>query len=225
MYILALDTSGGVCSAAVLKDEKILSEMYVDNKKTHSESIAPMADLCLKEAGMGIKDINLFCCAAGPGSFTGIRIGVAMIKAFSQASGKPAVGVNTLDALAENLRGTDEIVCAVIDARRGEVYTASYIDGKSISEYRAVMLDEVLCELSGKKAVFVGDGAVNYRDKILSGSDGFRIAHPGIVLQRAGSVGLVAYSIYKTGNITDSYTLEPFYIKESQPERLSKSKG
>jgi tRNA threonylcarbamoyladenosine biosynthesis protein TsaB len=225
MYILAIETSGSVCSAAVLKDEKILSEMYVDNKRTHSEAIGPMVDLCLKEAGIDIKGVDLFCCAIGPGSFTGLRIGAAMIKAFSHASGKPAAGVNTLDALAVNAGGTDEIVCPVIDARRGEVYTAFYTGGKRISDYRVVPLDTVLQELSGKEAVFLGDAAVNYREKILASYEGFRTAHPGIVLQRAGSVGIAAFAAYGRGELKDAYSLEPFYLQESQPERLSKSKG
>jgi len=222
MYILALDTSGNVCSAAVLADERILCEKYVDNKKTHSVSIAPMADDCLAEAGIGVKDVGLFCCAAGPGSFTGIRIGAAMVKAFAQASGKPAAGVNTLDALAFNASGTDEYVCPVIDASRGEVYTSLYLRGERVSGYRAVDIDTLLAELSGKRTVFLGDAAVSYRGRILAASNGFRIAHPGILLQRAGSVGLIAYAAYKRGEYEDAYTLEPYYLKESRPEQILK---
>jgi tRNA threonylcarbamoyladenosine biosynthesis protein TsaB len=222
MNLLAVDTSGNVCSAAVLMNEKILAEKYVDNKKTHSETIESMADECLMEAGINIKEADIFCCAVGPGSFTGIRIGTAMIKAFAHASGKPVIGVNTLDALAFNVSGTDEYVCPVIDARRGEVYTALYFKGERVSEYRAEMLDAVLEDLKGKKTVFLGDGAGNYSEKILSASRDFRIAHPGVVLQRAGSVGLCAYAMYQKGETSDAYTLEPFYLKESQPERLSK---
>src|SRR5512142_3170190 len=103
MLILAVDTSGNVCSAAVLSDQRLLSEIYVDNKLTHSETLAPMVDSCLKSAGADIKEIDVFCCAVGPGSFTGIRIGTGMIKAFSHASGKLALGVNTLDALGYNM--------------------------------------------------------------------------------------------------------------------------
>ena len=224
MNILAVDTSGNVCCAAVLADEKILSEIYVDNKKTHSETLGPMIDECLKSAGLDIKDIGLFCCAIGPGSFTGLRIGAGMIKAFAHASGKPAIGVNTLDALAVNAGGTDEAVCPMIDARRGETYCALYRNGERISEYRAEPVDIFLQELAGQKAVFLGDGAVNYREKILGASAGFRIAHPGIVLQRAGSVGLAALSMYKKGLCQDAYSLKPFYLRETQAERLSKHK-
>lgn len=223
MYILAVDTSGNVCSAAVLDDTRILAETYVDNKKTHSETLAPMADGCLKSAGLGIKDVRLFCCAIGPGSFTGIRIGAGLIKAFAHASGKPAVGVNTLDALAQNMAGTDGIVCPVIDARRGEVYTASYRNGERITDYRALLLDDVLRELSGEKAVFLGDAAISFKKKILEASATFRVAHTGIALQRAGSVGLAALALYNKGAYSDAYTLEPFYLRETQAERLLKA--
>ncbi len=222
MKILAVDTSGNVCSAAVLDDERILSEIYVDNKRTHSEILAPMADECLKSAGASIKDIDLFCCAIGPGSFTGLRIGAGMIKAFAQASGKPAIGVNTLDALAFNAGETGETVCPVIDARRGEVYTAYYKSGKRTTEYRGVPLNTVLEELKGEIVVFNGDAAVKYRETIIGTSSSFRIAHRGIVLQRAGSVGLCAYGMYKKGEQKDAYSLEPFYLRETQAERNRK---
>lgn len=219
MNILAVDTSGNVCSAAVLHGERILSESYMDDKKTHSETIAPMADECMKRVGLAVSDIDLFCCAIGPGSFTGLRIGTAMIKAFAHASGKPAVGVNTLDALAYILNGTDEIVCPIIDARRGDVYTATYQNGARITDYRAVQLDEILDELSGKSTVFVGDGAVNFKDKILAASDAFRVAHSGVVLQRASSVGLVAYRMVQNGE-SPKGDIQPFYLRETQAERV-----
>lgn len=225
MFILAVDTSGRVCSAAVLSDEKLLSESYTDNKLTHSETLAPMADDCLKSADVAVNDIGLFCCAAGPGSFTGIRIGVSMIKAFSHASGKPALGVNTLDALSYNMRGSNEIICPIIDARRGEVYTASYRNGERISEYKAEALDSVLEELKGERTVFVGDAAINYREKILLKSPLFRVAHPGIVLQRASSIGLAAYETHQNGARGDAYSLEPFYLRETQAERLKALKN
>lgn len=225
MIILAADTSGGVCSAAVLQNEKILSEAYMNNKKTHSETIGPMIDFCLSCADIDIKDVDLFACAAGPGSFTGLRIGIGMMKAFAHASKKPAIGVNTLDALAQNATGTDATVCAAIDARRGEVYTASYRNGERITDYRAVLFDSVLEELKGQPALFVGDAAVLHREKILSADAAFRIAHEGILLQRAGSVGLAAYASFQAGISQDAYTLEPFYLRETQAERVRAEKS
>lgn len=220
MNILAVDSSGNVCSAAILQDTKLLSEVYVDNKKTHSEMLAPMVDDCLVRAGLRVQDIDLFCCAIGPGSFTGLRIGTSMVKAFAHASAKPAIGVNTLDALAQNMDGTDELVCPVIDARRGDVYTASYKNGKRITDYRALQLDDVLDELEGRRVVFLGDAAINYKEKILRASTGFRTAHSGIILQRAGSVGLSAFALYKDGVNETAYELEPFYLRETQAERV-----
>ncbi|MGI5850300.1 MAG: tRNA (adenosine(37)-N6)-threonylcarbamoyltransferase complex dimerization subunit type 1 TsaB [Christensenellales bacterium] len=224
MKILAIDTSGNVCSVAVLKNDRVICEIYVDNKKTHSEMLGPMIDDCLMAAQIEIIDIDLFCCAIGPGSFTGLRIGASMIKAFSHASKKPALGVNTLDALAYNASGGDQTVCPVIDARRGDVYTATYRDGERISGYRAMPLDTVLSELKDIKTVFLGDAAVNYRSKILSASDSFRIAHSGIVLQRASSVGLTGYELFNKGLWQDVYELEPFYLRETQAERIYNSR-
>lgn len=220
MYILAVDTSGGVCSAAVLRDSKILSESYMNDKRTHSETIGPMIDFCLSCANIDIKEADLFACASGPGSFTGLRIGIGMMKAFAHASQKPVIGVNTLDALAFNALGTDEIVCPIIDARRGEVYTATYKNGSRISEYRAVLLDDVLVELKGQKTVFLGDATIVQREKILGADPAYQIAHEGIVLQRAGSVGLAAFAAYKAGVRQDAYSLEPFYLRETQAERV-----
>ncbi len=220
MNILAVDSSGNVCSAAVLQGERILAEIYVDNLKTHSETLAPMADACLTSAGLSVHDIDLFACAIGPGSFTGLRIGAGLIKAFAHASGKPAIGVNTLDALAYNLNGADEAVVPVIDARRGEVYTAVYRNNERVGEYRAMALLALLEELKGRKAVFCGDAAIKYADVIRAASEGFRIAHPGVALQRAGAVGLSAYRLHQQGIRGDAYTLEPFYLRETQAERL-----
>ncbi len=220
MNILAVDSSGNVCSTAVLRDERIIAETYVDNLKTHSETLAPMADACLNSAGLSVRDIDLFACAIGPGSFTGLRIGAGLIKAFAHASGKTALGINTLDALAFNVSGTDETICPVIDARRGEVYTAAYCKGTRIGDYRAILLTALLEELQGSKAVFTGDAALRYAAEIRAASENYRIAHPGITLQRAGSVGLVAFERYQQGERGDAYSLEPFYLRETQAERL-----
>lgn len=220
MNILAVDSSGNVCSAAILQGERILAEIYVDNQKTHSETLAPMADACLKSVGLSVRDIDLFACAVGPGSFTGLRIGAGLIKAFAHASGKPAIGVNTLDALYINVSGTHETACPMIDARRGEVYTAVYKNGERAGEYRAVALTALLEELKGQSTVFCGDAALRYAVDIRAASESFRVAPPGIALQRAGSVGLAALAMYGRGARGDAYTLEPFYLRETQAERL-----
>ncbi|MBT7122899.1 MAG: tRNA (adenosine(37)-N6)-threonylcarbamoyltransferase complex dimerization subunit type 1 TsaB, partial [Clostridia bacterium] len=205
MNILAIDTSGSVCAVSVLQDKKVLVEVYVDNKKTHSQMLAPMIDDCLERADLSLSDIDLFACAIGPGSFTGLRIGVSMIKGFCQALNKKCVGVNTLDALAQNLLGEARIVCPVIDARRGDVYTASYTDNNRVSDYRATQLTDLLDELKGREVVFIGDAALNFKQEIVQA--GFKVAHIGIALPRASSVGLVAFA--QSGNAVSAYELEP----------------
>lgn len=220
MNILAIDTSGGVCTAAVLADNRLLSEVYMDGRRTHSETLGVMVDQCLKYAELTAEDIDLFACAIGPGSFTGLRIGVGFIKGLAHASQRPALGVNTLDALARNAAGFDALVCPIIDARREEVYTATYEGGSLKSPYRAVPLKSLLAELEGRRVLFLGDAALKYRDKICSASSGFTVAHPGVALQRAGSVGLCAFDIYESGERQDVYSLEPFYLRETQAERV-----
>lgn len=220
MVILAADTSGGVCSAAVLCGNKIISEASMNGKRTHSETIGPMIDFCLSCAGVGVRDVELFACAAGPGSFTGLRIGIGMMKAFSHASRRPVVGVNTLDALALNAAETSETVCAAIDARRGEVYTASYRLQSRVTDYRAAPFSDVLSGLKGQPAVFVGDAAVAYADMIREADAAFRIAPEGLLWQRASSVGLCAYASFLAGVYQDAYSLEPLYLRETQAERM-----
>jgi len=220
MNILAIDTSGGVCAAAVLEDAHILSEVYMDGRRTHSETMGVMVDQCLKYAEMNTRDIDLFACAIGPGSFTGLRIGAGFIKGLAHVSGKPAIGVNTLDALARNAAGFDELICPIIDARREEVYTASYSEGTQSAPYRALPLKLLLEELAGRKVLFLGDAALKYREKILSESPLFSVAHSGIALQRAASVGFLAYDMYQSGVRQDAYSLEPFYLRETQAERV-----
>lgn len=216
MNILAVDTSGNVCTAAVLSGEKIISEIYVDNKKTHSQTLGLMIDDCLKRAGVTLDGIDLFGCSVGPGSFTGLRIGTGMIKAFCHASGKKCVAVNTLDALAANVQDEKRAVCPIIDARRTDVYTAVYENGKKITDYRAITIVELLSELEGNDVLFLGGGAVKFKKQIIA--SGFCTAHSGISLQRAGSVGRLAY--INRDSAVSAYELEPFYLRQTQAERM-----
>ena len=110
MNILAVDTSGGVCTAAVLRDDALLSEVFMNGRHTHSETLGIMVDQCLQLAELSVREIDLFACATGPGSFTGLRIGTGFIKGLAHASSRPAIGINTLDALARNAAGADSNV-------------------------------------------------------------------------------------------------------------------
>lgn len=224
MLILAIDTTGNVCSVCLSNDQKIISESYLNNQKTHSEGLMPMVDFVLKSAGAEIADISLFACVTGPGSFTGIRIGVSAVKAFAQAADKPCVSINTLDSLCANIQYFDGMICPVLDARRQEVYTALY-DGINIQQkiggYRALPIRDVLLELAGKKTMFLGDGVAPNREEIVKVMDGYAFfAGENNMLQRASSACILAYETYQTGRILTAYELEPFYLRKPQAERI-----
>lgn len=221
MYIFAMDTSSVTATVAVLTEEKLLGEYSVSDKLTHSRTILPMADELLKNLNIELKDIDIFSVCVGPGSFTGLRIGMATVKTFSQALSKPIIGVSSLDALGYNFFLTDDtIVCPIVDARRDEVYNALYSEGQKICDDRALHIDALLCELRGKKVVFCGDAAVLHKDKILGFvNENWKIAPPHLILPKASSAAYVAYERAKNNLFDDPYTLNPVYLRKSQAER------
>ena len=129
MRILALDTSSLVASAAILEDDKLLGEMTINHPKTHSQKLMPIIEALCTSLGLKIKDMDLIAVAGGPGSFTGVRIGLSAAKAFAQPFDIPVVMVSSLKGLAYNLPGFDGIICPILDARRGEVYAGLHTDG------------------------------------------------------------------------------------------------
>lgn len=221
MYIFAMDTSSVTATVAVLTEEKLLGEYSVSDKLTHSRTILPMADELLKNLNIELKDIDIFSVCVGPGSFTGLRIGMATVKTFSQALSKPIIGVSSLDALGYNFYLTDDtVVCPIVDARRDEVYNALYSQGQKICDDRALHIDTLLSELSGKKVVFCGDAAVLHKDKILGFvNENWKIAPPHLILPKASSAAYVAYERAKNNLFDDPYTLNPVYLRKSQAER------
>lgn len=225
MKILAIDTSSDAASAAVADDEKLLAEYTVNNKKkTHSQKIMVMVDAVLRDAGLDISDIDLFAAVNGPGSFTGIRIGVAAAKAFAHACGKPAVGVNSLESLAYNLPFCEHIIVPVMAAGKNRVYTASYIYDGIIKELEAPEPSTIEECAAGcgelLDVAFVGDGAAVHREylKEMLGDKAF-FAPPGANLQRASSAAYCAFNKFKNGATGDYHELEPLYLKKSQAEQ------
>ena len=199
MKILAIDTSALTATAAIISDGTLLGEMSITTKLTHSQTIMPMIDELLKKVSLDISDIDLFACSEGPGSFTGLRIGIGTIKGLAYGLGKPVVGVSTLEALAHNISYTDFLIAPIMDARRGQVYNAVYkYEGEKlvcVTEPRALSVEE-LCEELTEKTIFVGDGVKVYKEKIaeLLGEKAF-FAPPQNQLQRAGSVAFAALGI------------------------------
>ena len=226
MITLAFDSTAKAASVAVLKDGTTLADYTIDNGLTQSELLLPMAEDMLKCLKLDYDDISLFATSVGPGSFTGVRIGVALVKGLAFGKNKPCVAVSTIEALAENLAGLDGIIVPAMDARRGQVYTAIFKSNKDgisrITEDMAMPLTELADRLSAypcDNIYIVGDGyEVTY--KALS-SLGIKLSDTpiGLRLESAASVARVAERIYAAGGaITDS-EIAPTYLRVPQAER------
>ncbi len=227
MNILALDSTAVSASVAVARDEKILARFTADNGLTHSELLLPMAEAALRAANLTVSDIDLFACTAGPGSFTGVRIGVSTVKGLAFGTGKPCVGVSTLEAIAENIAAMDGILCAVMDARRGQVYTALFEtrDGvlTRLTDDEAVSLDalsaRLLSDYAGRTVYLAGDG-YNVSFAALSAA-GVAIGEtPSLLrLTSAASVAACAHRAALRGETVSDTDLVPVYLRLPQAER------
>lgn len=215
MNILAIDSCSSVASCALLAEDKLLAESYLNHDKTHSQKLLPMIELLLQDAEFDINNIDLFACTIGPGSFTGQRIGIATIKGLAQATGKPCAGVSALEAMAYNIPFTDYILSPIMDARRNQVYNGIYKwegnDLITLEKDRALPFDELLNELKGKKVIFLGDGTLPFKNRLLD----FKIAPPHISQIRASSVAILA----KKMPAVSYHELMPLYLRKSQAER------
>lgn len=221
MNILAIDTSSSVASVALMKDGNIVGEYSVNNGKTHSQIVVPLIEDMLNKTNMPIKAIDVFASSLGPGSFTGLRIGVATVKTFAQALDKKVVGISALDGLRANvLCNEDFIVCPIIDARRGNVYNALYNSKEKTVFDRLISLESVLEELGERKTIFLGDGIEKHRERIVSvmGDNAF-FASPHISEQRASSIAYLANIRAENGDFDNIFSLSPIYVRASQAER------
>lgn len=226
MKILALDSSGIVASVALWEDEVMLAEYTVNYKKTHSQTLLPMLDEIVKMTELELDAIDAIAVAAGPGSFTGLRIGSATAKGLGLALKKPLLSVPTVEALAYNLYDAEGVICPIMDARRNQVYTGAYrfTDHKmeTLIEQEAVEITELLKQLEeiGESVIFLGDGVPVFRKIIsekLSVPYTFAPAHLG--RQRAGAVASLGAIYYKEGKIQTAIEHSPDYLRESQAER------
>lgn len=222
MKILSIDTTGGACSVAVYDNNKIICEQFLNNKLTHSVHLMKLVDNCVELTGVEINDFDLFAAACGPGSFTGIRIGLCAVKGFCQIAGKPAAKVDTLEALAMNLPQVGTVV-PIIDARREHVYTAVFKDGSRISEDMVIPIKELLDKLEGE-VIFTGDGVDVYGKFIKENYTGAVFAPENNRYQRAASVALCAARLADKGEIVSCEELLPNYIRETQAERVRAKK-
>lgn len=197
MIILGIDSSATAASAAIINNGKLVSEVFSDTGLTHSQTLLPMIEKCLQMSNVSVEDIDLIAVTNGPGSFTGVRIGIATVKGMAFTNNIECVEVSTLESMAYNLPLFNGIICSVMDARCNQVYTAMFenTDGckvNRLSEDSAMSIDELGEQLKniGKSVIFVGDGAEICYNKLNGEIDGLYISPVNIRKQRASSVAL-----------------------------------
>ena len=226
MRILALETSAKAVSAAVSEDGKILASGYQDTGLTHSRTLMPIVEHILKNTDLTVANMDVIAAAVGPGSFTGIRIGVAAAKGLACAAQKPVVGVSTLAAMARNVAFTDGLVVCAMDARRQQVYNALFEakDGRltRLTEDRAISLEDLAVELKASPLpkTIVGDGGQLCLRYMEAAGISCRLAPPHLIMQNAMSVALAAAEEALAGRLTDAQGLLPLYLRPPQAVRL-----
>ncbi|MCR5848336.1 MAG: tRNA (adenosine(37)-N6)-threonylcarbamoyltransferase complex dimerization subunit type 1 TsaB [Lachnospiraceae bacterium] len=228
MKILALDSSGLVASTAYLEDGKIKGLININYQKTHSQTLLPMLDELVKTLGVELKDIDFLACANGPGSFTGLRIGVATVKGLAESLDKKVVNVSTLEALSLNWPGVDGIACPIMDARRSQVYAAGYVFEKDGLRPREIiapvncMISELFEKLEalGKKVYFTGDGVPVYEDAIKNNLKvPYALSGAVNTYQNAGNVAFLAEFYAGENKAVDASEVTPVYLRKPQAER------
>ena len=225
MLILAFETSAKAASVALLEDGKLLGESYQNTGLTHSQTLMVMAEDLLSQCGKTVADVTAAAVAAGPGSFTGVRIGVAAAKGFAWGREIPCYGVSTLEAMALSLGVYQGYVCPCMDARRSQVYNALFYVNQGaperVSEDRAISLAELGTELKSlKEPIFlVGDGSNLCYNTLLESVPNLVLPPEHRMHQRASGVALAARKQVEVGDPGDANALTPNYLRLSQAER------
>ncbi len=226
MNLLAIDASGVAGSVAYIKNGKLAGEYYFCDKLTHSQTIMPMLEHMKSLIQIDLDEVEAVAVTAGPGSFTGLRIGVTAAKTLALALEVPIVGVPTLDVIAGGICFTDDLICPIMDARRNQVYTAVYRYEKQnlvrLTEYMAVDINEHLQTLKAyeNKVIFMGDGVGVYKEAIEEALGEKALFAPNFCnLQHASVLGIMAEKLYAEGKGEDPSTFVPMYLRKSQAER------
>lgn len=227
MKILALDSSSAPASCAVLEDDFLLGEFMIHTSTTHSQTLLPMVESLLKQCETSLDEIDLFAVTSGPGSFTGVRIGIATVKGLAFAQNKPCVGVSTLHSLALNVRLFQGLVVPLMDARRSQVYTAIFRSDthcvERVTEDQAISIEELATLLShnasNQPVLILGDGAALHFSYLSNLMDNLTIAPESLRYQRASSIGLIALQRAQENRTVSSALLEPTYLRLPQAER------
>ncbi len=228
MLILSIDSSATAASVALVDDNKLVGEFFIDTELTHSRTLMPMIESLLEVVGKTVSDIELIAISTGPGSFTGVRIGVATAKGLAFSADLPCMAVSTLESMAYNLTLTDCVVCATMDARRDQVYNAmfriKYGSIERLCEDRAISLEDLKKEISENYSkehiLLVGDGSRLTMRELMDLSTYIELAPDALISQRASSVAYCAKAKIAAGEKTESAEkLLPSYLRLSQAER------
>jgi tRNA threonylcarbamoyladenosine biosynthesis protein TsaB len=232
LLVLAIDSATPVAGVALVAEDRVIKEIFLNYRRTHSQTLMVMVNEVLRETETSLADLDGIAVTSGPGSFTGLRIGMATAKGLALGSGRALVGIPTLDALAYNLCMFEGYICPLLDARKNEVYTALY-QGQGgqverISEYRACSPSELVedvCSRGIERVAVLGDGARRYQEHMES--LGSRVIRPpaNLCLPRASSVGLLAVSRLQRGESDQVHDLIPVYVRLSEAENRLASKG
>lgn len=227
MKILSIDTASSVCSVAILEDNKLIKEISNEDSNTHSVKLMPQIEQIFKETNLTLKDMDLLVCDKGPGSFTGIRIGISTIKAFFDVTNIPSIGITSLMALAYNV-DFDGYICSLIDAKNDNVYyglfdchNKKYV---KIGNYLAENINSVteILKVCNKPIFFVGNGSIVYKDVLESSLKENAIFNNDDTSNKltAKSVGIAAFDVYYNNEHSSlEYNLSPIYLKKSSAER------
>ena len=231
MKILSLDTSSIICSVCISEDENIILEKNIENELTHSQKLMPLVDEILKETSLTLKDFLLFSCCVGPGSFTGVRIGVSTTKAFSDVTNIPIVSVSSLESLAYNTLASKynekaNLILSIIDAKNDNVYYGLFkrngknfdilenLDAKNIKE-----MISILEKYQNSSILLVGNGAKKHQELLIKHFANAILVEDFFNKQTSTSVAKAGLYHYKQGNFGNSNFLTPLYLRKSQAER------
>ena len=228
MLLLSVDSSASPASVCLLEDGKVIADYYLNTGFTHSQTLMAMIESVLTISGKSAADIGVYAVNSGPGSFTGVRIGVSAVKGMAFAADKPCISVSTLESMAYTFIGCHAVVCACMDARRNQVYNALFrVDGKKIERLcddRAISVADLLSELRefDGEIILAGDGA----ELVFDACDvpSVCLAAPHNRYQRASSAAMAALEKYSRGEVLSPAALMPGYLRLSQAERERSAK-
>lgn len=230
MKILAIETSCDICSVSLLEDNNLILELKETAVKNHSESLMPLIDKLFKETNTCLNNVDLFSVDNGPGSFTGIRIGLSTVKAFCDVTKKPCIAVSSLEALAYTVDTEDAYICSMIDAKHENVY-ASIFEKKGntlikSSDFMFKKIDDLLLDLGSLKKMifFAGNCGILYKDVIKSYLKN-DIFFEEDTLVSSKYVGIAAFKKFKKGEVLSSKELNALYLKKSSAEETMEAKS